>query len=43
MLAIIDWSEKYDPNTGVPYDFIRDLRENPAKLSKDIIDSLGDQ
>ena len=43
MLAIIDWSEKYDPNTGVPRDFIHDLREDPAKLSKDIIDALGEQ
>ena len=43
MLAIIDWSEKYDPNTGVPRDFIHDLREDPVKLSKDVIDALGKQ
>ena len=41
MLAMIDWSEKYDKNTGVPRQFIRDLRTDPEKLRREIVDSLG--
>lgn len=41
MLAIIDWSEKYDDNTEVPKAFIRKLRRDPAALKKEIIDGVN--
>ena len=40
MLAIVDWSEKYDSNTEVPPEFIRKLRRNQSALEKEILSAL---
>ncbi len=40
MLAIIDWSEKYDQYSEVPEDFIKVLRNNRESLIKDILQKL---
>ncbi len=40
MLAMIDWSEKYDSHTEVPAEFIRKLRENPDKLQLELLNHL---
>ena len=40
MLAMIDWSEKYDRQTEVPTAFIKKLRENPEELNKELLEQL---
>ena len=40
MFAIIDWAEKYDPNTEVPREFIRKLRRDPDRLRDEILSVL---
>ena len=40
MLAMIDWSEKYDRQTEVPTAFIKELRENPEELKKELLEQL---
>jgi len=40
MLAMIDWSEKYDAHTEVPKEFIRKLRRNQAEFEQELIDSI---
>lgn len=40
MLAMINWSEKYDTETEVPQDFIKKLREDPDHLQQDIINNI---
>lgn len=40
MLAIVDWSEKYDGKTRVPDDFAKKLRQNPKKIQKDILKAM---
>ncbi|AIW15925.1 helix-turn-helix domain-containing protein [Vibrio tubiashii] len=40
MLAMIDWSEKYDTKTEVPSDFIRTLREEPERLRQKLREGL---
>lgn len=40
MLAMMDWSEKYDNDTEVPQEFINKLRTDPAKLQKELLDNL---
>ena len=40
MLAIIDWSEKYDDHTEVPRSFIRKLRKDPEGLKREIVSGL---
>jgi len=40
MLAMMDWSEKYDAQTEVPEGFISQLRQDPEQLKKDILDNL---
>lgn len=37
ILAIVDWSEKYDDKTLIPESFINALRRNPKKLQRDIL------
>ena len=41
MLAMIDWSEKYDSGTEVPKRFIDQLRNNPDQLQQEIIENLS--
>ena len=36
MLDIIDWSEKFDPNTEVPQAFIQPLRENRTAFEEEL-------
>ncbi len=36
MLAMIDWSEKYDHRTDVPKAFIRKLRKDPEALMREV-------
>ena len=36
MLAIIDWSERYDQVTTAPLELVNKLRSNPKKLEKEI-------
>ncbi|KLN66669.1 MULTISPECIES: winged helix-turn-helix transcriptional regulator [Vibrio] len=40
MLAMIDWSEKYDTKTEVPSDFIRTLRGEPERLRQKLREGL---
>ena len=40
MLAMMDWSEKYDTATEVPPDFIKSLRNDPIKLQQDILENI---
>lgn len=40
MLAIVDWSEKYDKKTKVPEEFADKLRQNPKKLQKEILKAM---
>lgn len=40
MLDIIDWSEKFDPNTEVPEDFIAPLRNNRPAFEKELRQNL---
>ena len=40
MLAMMDWSEKYDNKTEVPREFITKLRTEPEKLQQEILQSL---
>lgn len=40
MLAIVDWSEKYDARTEVPADFIKELRENRKEFEKQLESKL---
>jgi len=40
MLAMMDWSEKYDEHTEVPKSFIDALRDNRSDLIDDIYSSL---
>ncbi len=42
MLAIVEWSEKYDPATEAPESFMRALRTDPEGLKKQILASLDD-
>jgi len=42
MLAMMDWSEKYDAETEVPREFIQKLRNNPDKLQEELIHNLVD-
>ena len=41
MLAMIDWSEKYDASTEVPKRFIDQLRSIPDQLQQQILESLS--
>jgi len=40
MLAMIDWSQKYDADTEVPQEFIKKLRKNPTQLQAEILGNL---
>jgi len=40
MLAMMDWSEKYDKETEVPQEFIIKLRTEPEKLQQEILENL---
>ena len=40
MLAMIDWAEKYDADTEVPEGFIKNLRNDPEALKRDLIKDL---
>ncbi|MEC4727108.1 helix-turn-helix transcriptional regulator [Shewanella sp. D64] len=40
MLALIDWAEKFDADTEVPKDFIKNLRNDPLKLQQELLDNL---
>jgi len=40
MLAMIDWSEKYDNKTEVPNEFIKKLRQSPEELQKGLLVQL---
>jgi len=40
MLAMIDWSEKYDNKTEVPNEFIKKLRKSPEELQQDLLAQL---
>ncbi|PCJ36272.1 MAG: transcriptional regulator [Cellvibrionales bacterium] len=40
MLAMMDWAEKYDPNTEVPESFIKRLRKDPEALRLDLLKDL---
>lgn len=40
MFAIMDWSEKYDEQTEVPKEFIKQLRKRPNALRRQILASL---
>jgi len=40
MLAMIDWSEKYDSQTEVPAEFVKKLRENPDNLRQKLLTQL---
>ncbi len=40
MLAIVEWSQKYDPATEAPDSFMESLRNDPDGLQKQILDSL---
>ena len=40
MLAMIDWAEKYDPETEVPVEFAQQLREQPEQLRQQLLMSL---
>ncbi len=40
MLAMIDWAEKYDGQTEVPAEFIKELRQNPDKLRQELLNQL---
>lgn len=40
MFAIIDWSEKYDEQTEVPEEFVRDLRARPKSLRRKIVAAM---
>ena len=40
MLAIIDWSERYDEKTEVPPEFIKKLRSRPAVLRRELLAAL---
>jgi len=40
MLAMMDWSEKYDEHTEVPKSFIDALRDNRSDLIDEIYSSL---
>jgi len=40
MLAMMDWAEKYDADTEVPKEFIKELRNDPNKLKQEIIKNL---
>ncbi len=42
MLAMMDWSEKYDAETEVPREFIQKLRNDPDKLQEELIHNLVD-
>lgn len=42
MLAIMDWAEHYDEQTEVPADFIAELRSQPEKLQRKILERLQD-
>jgi len=37
MLEIIEWSEKWDDNTGVPSDFIAEIRSDRIAFAKRLI------
>ncbi|AXN34232.1 MULTISPECIES: winged helix-turn-helix transcriptional regulator [Vibrio] len=43
MLAMIDWSEKYDAKTEVPSDFIRKLRRDPESLHQELRQGLAQE
>ncbi|WP_019275946.1 winged helix-turn-helix transcriptional regulator [Vibrio coralliilyticus] len=43
MLAMIDWSEKYDVKTEVPSDFIRKLRSDPESLHQELRQGLAQE
>lgn len=40
LLEIFDWSEKWDPRTEVPKDYIRAVRADRAGVAKRIIDKM---
>lgn len=40
MLAIVDWSEKYDDKTMVPAEFIESYRNNKARFTQQLIKKL---
>lgn len=40
MLAIIEWSERYDEDTEVPPEFTKKLREHPAALRRELVAAL---
>ncbi|NOI27626.1 winged helix-turn-helix transcriptional regulator [Vibrio coralliilyticus] len=43
MLAMIDWSEKYDAKTEVPSDFIRKLRRDSESLHQELRQGLAQE
>ncbi len=42
MLSIIDWAEKYDAQTEVPKEFIRDFRRDRAAFQEKLMSQLVD-
>lgn len=40
MLAIMDWSEKHDPKTEVPKEWITKLRANPKKFANELLGKI---
>lgn len=40
MLAIVEWSAKYDPNSEAPIEFLKKLRSDPERLKVEILQSL---
>lgn len=41
LLEMIEWSAKYDPDTGTPKDFIQALKKNKKALVKDTWKKFG--
>ncbi len=41
MLAIVEWSAKYDANTETPPAFLEKLRRDPAALKTEILQALA--
>ena len=40
MLSIVEWSEKHDPNTEAPPEFMQKLRNDPDELRTEILRAL---
>ena len=41
MLAVIDWAEKYDPDTHVSPEFAQRVRSDPSAVLDEMLDAMG--